>query len=59
MDLLAAQGEAGMLERFIHEQNLEYFRRQLAEAKNGPTRQMLLVLLAEEEGKEPPPKSEK
>ena len=46
------------MERFVHRQNLEHFRKQLAEAKDEPTRQMLLRLLADEEAKEaPPPKA--
>jgi len=46
------------MERFVHLQNLEHFRKQLAETKDEPTRQMLLRLLADEEAKEaPPPKA--
>lgn len=44
------------MERFVHRQNLEHFRKQLAEAKDEPTRQMLLALLRDEEAKDPPPR---
>ena len=43
------------MERFVHRQNLERFRKQLAEAKDEPTRQTLVSLLADEEAKEAPP----
>ena len=45
------RGEAGM-ERFVHRQNLEHFRKQLAEETDEGKRQTLLKLLAEEETKD-------
>jgi hypothetical protein len=41
------------MEEFIHRENLEIFRRQLALAKDDAQRQLLLKLLAEEEAKVP------
>lgn len=46
------------MERFVHQQNLAHFRKLLAEAKDEPTRQKLLALLADEEAKEAPPPKE-
>ena len=40
------------MERFVHRQNLDHFRKQLAEAKDERTRLMLKKLLADEEAKE-------
>jgi hypothetical protein len=37
------------LDRFIHRQNLEHYRKLLPEAKDDAQRQSLLKLLAEEE----------
>ena len=46
------------MDRFVRRQNLEHFRKKLAETKDEPTRRMLLALLAEEEAKEAsPPKA--
>jgi len=42
------------MERFVHRQNLERFRKQLAEAKDQKTREMLAKLLADEEAKDLP-----
>ena len=45
------------MEIFIHQQNLLYLRKQLAETPNETRRLVLLRLLAEEEAKDlPPPK---
>lgn len=43
------------MERFVHRQNLDNFRKQLVYATGEPQRQQILKLLAEEEAKEPPP----
>ena len=41
------------MERFIHRENLEHYRRLLAESANGEQRQQILrKLLAEEEAKD-------
>jgi hypothetical protein len=45
------------MERFIHNANIEHYRRLLAESKHDPSRDedrhnMLLTLLAEEEAKD-------
>ena len=37
------------MERFIHRENLEHYRRLLAQSANGEQRQQILKLLAEEE----------
>jgi hypothetical protein len=39
------------MDKFIHRENLALFRKRLAEAPDDATRQILLKLLAEEEGK--------
>lgn len=44
------------MEIFVHQQNLLYFRRQLAETPDDARRQELLKLLADEEAKTEPPK---
>jgi hypothetical protein len=41
------------MEEFIHCENLKILKRQLALAKDGARRQLLLRLLAEEEAKAP------
>jgi bacterioferritin (cytochrome b1) len=47
------------MERFVHRQNLERFRKQLAEAKDEKTREMLAKLLADEEAKDAPAQRDK
>jgi hypothetical protein len=47
------------LQRFIHQQNLISFRKQLTETKNEARRQQLLSLLSEEELKDDPLTKEK
>jgi len=47
-----------VLERFVHRQNLEHFRKQLAETTDEKQRERLLKLLAEEEAKEQLPPRE-
>jgi len=51
---IPARGEA-IVDRFIHQRNLEHFRRLLAEpdaARDRERHEMLLKLLAEEEAKD-------
>jgi hypothetical protein len=56
-DPAAPRKEAGM-ERFVHRQNLDNFRKQLAYTTDESQRQQILKLLAEEEEKDPtPPKA--
>ena len=40
------------MECFIHRENLEHYRRLLAQSANGEQRQQILKLLAEEEAKD-------
>lgn len=40
------------MERFVHQQNLLFFRKQLAEPQDHDQRQRLIKLLAEEEAKD-------
>lgn len=47
----AACQEADGMERFIHRQNIEHYRKLLAEATDEAQRRVLLKLLAEEEAK--------
>lgn len=52
--------EAGMeagTERFVHRQNLDHLRKQLAQATDPSQRHQIATLLAEEEAKEPLPKA--
>ena len=42
------------MDSFIHRQNLEHYRKQLAATTDETQRQMILKLLADEEAKEPP-----
>jgi hypothetical protein len=42
------------MERFIHRQNIEHYRKLLAQTTDEAQRCMLLKLLAEEEAKDPP-----
>ena len=44
------------MERFIHRENLEHYRKLLAETADDERRQQILRLLAEEEAKELQPK---
>jgi hypothetical protein len=49
------------MERFVHNANIEHYRRLLAESKGDPSRDegrhnMLLTLLAEEEAKDEKPR---
>ena len=44
--------EPQAMERFIHRENLEHYRRLLAQSANGEQRQQILKLLAEEEAKD-------
>ena len=43
------------MDKFVHRQNLDNFRKQLANTTDPAQRIQLLKLLAEEEAKEPPP----
>jgi hypothetical protein len=46
------------MDRFVHRQNLERYRKQLEETRDEGQRKMLLQLLADEEAKDsPPPKA--
>ena len=40
------------MEQFVHQQNLDHFRKRLAETKDEAERQQILKLLAEEEAKD-------
>jgi hypothetical protein len=40
------------MERFIHRENLEHYRKLLAKTASGEQRQQILKLLAEEEAKD-------
>ena len=42
------------MDSFIHRQNLEHYRKQLAATTDEAQRRMILKLLADEEAKEPP-----
>lgn len=39
------------MDKFIHEQNLILFKKRIAESKDGIRRDMLMKLLAEEQGR--------
>ena len=41
--------------QFVHRQNLDHFRKQLAQSTDETQRHQILKLLAEEEAKDPPP----
>ena len=43
------------MERFVHRQNIERYRRLLAETVDEAERRRIMKLLAEQEAKEPPP----
>jgi hypothetical protein len=47
------------MDKFVHQQNLENFRKQLAEAKDEAQRAVLTKLLADEKAKDLPPRSGK
>jgi hypothetical protein len=49
---VSKSGEA-VMERYIHDENLRLFRKQLAEATHEKQRQLLRDLIAEEEIKDP------
>jgi hypothetical protein len=44
------------MQDFIHQMNLEHYRKLLAVTQDEAERKLLLKLLAEEKAKEPPPK---
>ncbi|UPT88210.1 hypothetical protein HAP41_0000003435 [Bradyrhizobium barranii subsp. apii] len=44
------------MEKYIHEQNLALFKKCLKEPHSDAEREVLLKLLADEEGKDSPPK---
>jgi len=46
------------LKQFVREENIKSFKWRIAAAKHGPERDMLLKLLAEEEGRQEAPPSE-
>jgi hypothetical protein len=43
------------MEKFVHQKNLEHYRKLLVGTAYEPQRRRILTLLAEEEAKEPPP----
>jgi hypothetical protein len=45
------------MEKFIHQQNLDLFKKRLAEPHTDAEREVLMKLLADEQAKEPPPKN--
>lgn len=45
------------MEKFIHQENLALFKKCLAESHTDAEREVLLRLPADEEAKDPPPKS--
>lgn len=45
------------MDEYIHQQNLVLFKKQIAEVNDEVKRKMLMKLLAEEEAKEPLPKT--
>jgi hypothetical protein len=47
------------MENFIHRENIAIFKKRLAETKDATVRGMLQQLLAAEQAKDAPPKSEK
>ena len=44
------------MDKFVHEQNLDHYRKLLANTTDDAQRRQLLKLLAEEEAKDLPPK---
>jgi hypothetical protein len=46
-----------VMDKFIHRENLALFKKRLAETHNETERQVLLKLFAEEEAREPSPKT--
>jgi len=48
-----------MTDQFVHRQNLEHFRKLLAETTDVEKRKQLLMLLSEEEAKKVPPAESK
>jgi hypothetical protein len=47
-----AYQEVGVMESFVHRQNIEHYRKLLAETTDEVQRRLLLKLLAEEEAKD-------
>ena len=45
------------MDEYIHQQNMVLFKKQIAEVNDEVKRKMLMKLLAEEEAKEPLPKT--
>ena len=45
------------MEKFIHQQNLDLFKKRLAEPRTDAEREVLVKLLADEQAKEPSPKN--
>jgi hypothetical protein len=45
------------MENYIHRENLALFKKRLEKAHTDAERKVLLMLLAEEEANEPPPKN--
>jgi hypothetical protein len=41
-----------IMDKFIHRENVAHFKKEIAEAKDGIRREMLIKLLAEEEAKD-------
>lgn len=48
-----------MTDQFVHRQNLEHFRKLLAETTDIEKRKQILMLLSEEEAKKAPPAGHK
>jgi hypothetical protein len=46
------------MEKFIHQQNLDLFKKRLAEPHTDAEREVLMKLLTDEQAKEPLPKME-
>ena len=46
------------MEKFIRQQNMDLFKKRLAEPHTDAEREVLMKLLADEQAKEPPPKME-
>ena len=45
------------MEKFIHQQNLDLFKKRLAEPHTDAEREVLMKLLADEQAKEPSPEN--
>jgi hypothetical protein len=58
MSLRLSRGRRrGIMDRYIHRENLALLRKRLAETPDEATRKIILKLLAEEEAKDLPPAS--